>query len=384
MAIKAKLTKREIHRRLVADRTFRTLYSREKSKQKRRLGERGHFHSRFESKNKLPADKKKSFHIDLMVPEELDLIKNFDETTEFIHDIRTIALKEKRPVRLVFDNVKRIKPAALLLLLAELHRARLIHGPIRVTGTYPKEKRLEKMLSATGFFSILGVAPRNKNKTNTQYPLEYIKFVSEDRTTQGTARRLREQLFGDVVTIEPKPRRQLSRAIDEAMLNAGQHAYPLGSLNDHPEKGRWWLAGHVNKRSGELMVMFCDLGVGIPRTLPKRYPIELILAALSYVPGIRPNDAEMIQAGMTIGRTRTKEENRGKGLNDLRRFIDESGIGELHIFSRKGHFHYKPGHEEKLRNSDTSVGGTLIQWSVPLKEISNWTGVAEDETDSNN
>ncbi len=139
--------------------------------------------------------------------------------------------------------------------------------------------------------------------------------------------------------------------------------------------------GTVDKSRNELMIAFCDSGVGIPRTLPKLYPWELIRAALSLLPGIKPNDGEMIQAGMTIGRTQTGQTSRGKGLNDLRRFIDESKAGEMTLISRHGLYRYRAGGGEMVQNYRYGAAGTLIQWSVPLDMVTNWTGEVDESDD---
>jgi hypothetical protein len=139
----------------------------------------------------------------------------------------------------------------------------------------------------------------------------------------------------------------------------------------------------VNKIDAQLTIMFCDLGVGIPVTLPKRYPMEIILNYLSILPGIRPNDGQMIRAGMEIGRSQTLKINRGKGLNDLRRIIDDAGEGELHIFSGRGCYRYSPGKVDEVENLKRTVGGTLIKWTIPLSKITKWVEGDEDESTKN-
>lgn len=322
---------------------------------------------------------------EIRLPPNLDLITGYAETIEVIKDISYTSLVEKRPIFLNFDDVKTIKPAALLLLLAETNRCRLIHGSDKVTGNYPHEARIERMLDGTGFFKLLGVVSRLKKRPK-RYPLEYVEFVSHTDEVKGTVRKFREALLGTTITLSPKAKSRLYRSLTEAMLNVRHHAYPTGSRKTHPERGRWWLAGHVNRKSRELMIMFCDLGVGIPATLPKIYPMEIIRAALAILPGVRPNDGQMIQAAMKLGRTRTAEENRGRGLNDLRSLVDQAGSGELHIFSSKGYYCYRPNGEEKVKNYSKGIGGTLIKWTVPLDAITDWTGndLDYDETTENN
>ncbi|MGZ4996581.1 MAG: hypothetical protein ACXV8P_08105 [Methylobacter sp.] len=371
---------------------------RKKSKQKRRLIDIRHqtykFNRYMESKERQNRAKNRAFHFDqasnfsekrhddyssrnsykcLLVPETFDLLNNYDETIGLISDIRTIALKKKQPIKLLFEKVKKIYPAALLLLLAELYRCRAIHGDKRITGTYPNDKEIERMLQLTGFFKLLNIKHRLKDEPKS-YPLEYIEFITHVNEAKGTNRQLRNLLFGDDIEMDIQSKHALTRAIGEATLNVIQCAYNRNSA--HPSvNGRWWLAGHVDKSNGELMIMFCDLGVGIPYTLPKKYPMEIICSILSLLPGIKPNDGEMIKAGMTIGRSSTLHPYRGKGLNDMRKFISKTQDGELHIFSRNGYYCYKGiDGTEVVNNFNKSIGGTLIKWTVPLDKITNWTG----------
>lgn len=346
---------------------------------------RSHVEAEYHISNRSRRNGKKRGYFDIGVPATLDLASNYEETVMLIRTMRRHALRYKHPIRLTFEDTKEIKPAALLLLLAELHRCRLTHGNDRITGTYPNNPRVERIMETSGFFNLLGVAPRSSKKKRN-YPLEYIEFISGKRLEAETVKELRDALLGSSIAMTLPAKRRLYRALTEAMINVGQHAYPVTYSHESMQRGRWWLAGHVNKKTGELMVTFCDLGVGIPSTLPKLYPMEYIRSALSLLPGIKPNDAEMIQAGMTIGRSITKQYNRGKGLNDLRQFVDQAGTGELHIYSGKGHYCYSPNgrQTENVRNYDHSIGGTLIQWSVPLNAVTNWSGNIEDDTDEDN
>lgn len=335
--------------------------------------------SSFHNPNPKEPERQGFEQIDL--PEVLDLEHNYDETVEVIGLIRRITLRNKQPIYLVFDRVRQIKPAALLLLLAELHRSRLMQGSQRVTGNYPSSPRVERMLHSAGFFKLLGIHSRITKKPKS-YPMEYVEYVSHTHEVKGTVKAFRESLLGTTITMSLQARGRLYRALTEAMLNVSHHAYPKSSLRQNPQRGRWWLSGHVNRKAKELIIMFCDLGVGIPSTLPKMYPMELIRSVLALLPTILPNDAEMIKAGMVIGRTRTRERNRGRGLNDLRSFVDQAGAGEMNIYSRKGHYRYKSNDDDSVRNYNVSIGGTLITWTVPLDAITNWTEQELDDQDA--
>lgn len=331
--------------------------------------------SSIEDQFNLNISKNKDGFLQIELPERIDWTSSYAEICGVIRAIRRYGLREKKPIFLVFNKVKHVSPSALLMLAAEIHRCRKILGSKHIIGNYPLEKKVEIILEDFGFFKLLGIKNRNKSQRKN-YPMEYIDFVSHIHEVKGTVRNFREALLGTAIEMSAPAKGRLYRALTEAMLNVRHHAYPPNSYRTNPERGRWWLSGHVNKKSGDLIIMFCDLGVGIPRTLPKIYNMERIRQALSILPGINPPDGDMIKAAMTLGRTRTEEENRGRGLNDLRSFINQAEAGQLEIYSKKGYYLYNFDGSEKVINREHNMGGTLIVWTVPLSTITNW---AENE-----
>ncbi len=347
-----------------------------KVNRKGKLYSGGSFYS---SKSQLISDSVKKgddgkIHIEL--PESLDLVANYDETVSVVKTIKQLVLRDKKSIALIFNDVKKLSPMALMLLLAEIHRCRCLYGQSRVTGTYPRNKNIESILESSGFFKLLKVKPRSKSKAKT-YPMEYIDFVSHIHEVKGSVRAFREAILGKDIKMSVQYKGRLYRAITEAMLNVRYHAYPVGNYKANPQRGRWWLSGHVNKRTKSLIIMFCDLGVGISNTLPKIHPMEIIRGCLSILPGVNPNDSEMIKAAMEIGRSQSHLGNRGKGLKDIKNFIDQVQSGKLEIFSNKGYYQYEYGTEPELRNHSMGIGGTLIAWTVPLEVITNWQGNGE-------
>jgi hypothetical protein len=129
----------------------------------------------------------------------------------------------------------------------------------------------------------------------------------------------------------------------------------------------------------ELTITFCDLGVGIPRTLGALYPMEKVRAYLSLLPAIKPPDGSMIKAAVELGRSATGLTHRGKGLShDLRRFIEFANAGEMFIFSNRGMYRYSGKDGEETQDFTRSIHGTLIKWRVPMSRVTDWSG---DETD---
>lgn len=318
--------------------------------------------------------------IDVFVPQLLCLETRFDECASLLQKLRMTVEHAKVTVRLRLEECESIRPSALLVLLAEVHRAQILRGKKALTGTYPEDQTLLKRMCDMGFFELLNI--KSPLKSQRTFPMEYIKFRSGTKLESESAKELRESLLGDKIAMNTMARKQLQRGVIEAMLNALQHAYPPTRMNLGDAHNRWWLCGHYHRPSKRLSIMFCDLGVGIPRTLPRRYPLEMIRGALSLLPGVRPDDGAMIYAGMEIGRTRTRKGHRGKGLNDLRQFIDQAGAGEMHIYSRRGRYSYTSGGGESHDTLDAELGGTLIRWTVPIDRVTNWSGDPDEGSEN--
>ena len=243
---------------------------------------------------------------------------------------------------------------------------RLEFGDRCVTGTYPVSQQIERQLSESGFCRLLKV----KSRADASIPsrsVRYIAFKSEQEINAETIAEVRDELLRDDLKMPVQVRRMIFRALSEAMTNVNHHAY-LGKQFSHPRvaeklSGRWWMLASLHTERNRFSLLFYDAGVGIPKTLPRTHTMERIRATLSLL--FDPDDGQMLEAAMEMGRSRTKLSHRGKGLLDLARLIDSVGSGELRIYSRTGALVYRPDY---LRgsNHDGFVEGTLIEWRLPF------------------
>jgi hypothetical protein len=82
-------------------------------------------------------------------------------------------------------------------------------------------------------------------------------------------------------------------------------------------------------------------------------------------------DSTFIKAASYLTKTSTGETHRGKGLTDIKSVIDTIGAGVLSIFSNKGRYVYKGSQgavKEIMYDYKHSVFGTIIEWTIPLKD----------------
>jgi len=313
-------------------------------------------------------------------PVEIDLASNRDETCEFINNIKEYVRYGNR-VRINFEKCQNIRLSGLIVLLAQIHKLRLQYGQDQITGTYPDSPRIERLLSDSGFYKLLHVRSRKKTRSASKLT-RFIPFRSEQKPTSSEIPALRDELLGEDLKMPTIIKKKVFRALSEAMTNVNHHAYKTKSNVFGKHLGRWWMVATLSNRTRLFTLVFYDAGVGIPKTLPRRYPIELIRGALSLLPMIKPDDGQMIHAAMELGRTRTAESNRGKGLIDLAKLIDTAAAGSMSIYSRNGSYAYTPTLETH-KNHQGFIEGTLIEWQLPIdKAIENLPQEIIDEIET--
>lgn len=307
--------------------------------------------------------KKKTKWIDYTVPADIDLASNRNESCEFVKTVREKILAGSR-LRLVFDDCKNIKLSALVLLLAQIHKLRLEFSADHITGTYPESSRVERLLTQSGFYRLLKVKSRPQQPGQSKLT-RFIDFKSGQQPNSAEIPQLRSELLGDDLKMPPMIAKRIFRALSEAMTNVNHHAYKTKSIRVSSVGGRWWMVASLSAKTRLFTLAFYDAGVGIPKTLPRKYTMEKIRGILSLLPGMTPDDGQMIRAAMELGRTRTESSNRGLGLMDLTKLIDAAGSGAMQIHSRYGSYSYTPT-KQVHTNHNGFVEGTLIEWQLPI------------------
>jgi hypothetical protein len=351
-----------IQERLELRRWMRRLTEKEGRNQRNRVRSRGRVSHKLRGKTPIKAAR-----VEIEVPQALCLDKKHGETCAFIGRIREVVRSGKR-ASLVFRDVQTVRTSALMYLVSQIHRLRFEHGQNCITGTYPDNLGVERLMAESGFFSLLGIRTRERVQKPSR-GRRYIQFRSGTGLAGTRLKEVREEILQDDFLMSVQVRHKIFRAISEAATNVGHHAYATKAFVTSAAAkdlfGRWWLLASLNRPRNLFTLVFSDMGVGIPKTLPRRYPIEQVRAALSLLPGFRVDDGQMIEAAMVLGRTRTHLDNRGKGLLDLTQLIDLLGGGEMNIYSRHGVVTYASG-ATKVKNMVGLIEGTLIEWKLPL------------------
>lgn len=305
----------------------------------------------------------------LVVPEHVDYYtkSKYEATNAFLEQVRDCALEGKRRIHLDFTSTTFISAAAMLSLLAEVdvitkkspHKARAI------SFNHPREPKMESILKQVGFYDLL---KKDKRDTPEYDDVTFWKYTSGVCSEPILAKSMIEEIKNE---LERKASRKLYRGFVEAMSNSVEHAYKYDCEHceqDHTAK--WWTFAGI--RGSELVVVICDKGVGIPKTLPITQgasALSSLFRTLGFDP-LKVKDSTFIKAASSLTRTSTGKSNRGKGLTDIKSVIDSIGAGVLSIFSNHGRYIYKGDKgavKEVMHDHKHSVSGTIIEWTIPLK-----------------
>lgn len=268
---------------------------------------------------------KKRYNINL--PKYMSLTHNYEETLNFINEYRYLIFKKRSNVSLNFKTLKHISAGAALLFVSELDRWRKVYNVKPLVIEIDKwDPVVRKYLFQLGFFDILKVCnPPTKEEILTEGEIgssEFLQFQSNDVVFGPDAVLLRQQIEeisgGKVVA-----KSQMFRAITEAMTNVSKHAYPERLKYDRTILyKRWWMTGSFDEKENMISIIFFDQGVGIPNTIPNKYPKEIIFSFLKGLGLNINNDGALIRAAMELGRSQTELSYRGKGLPDVKKYIE--------------------------------------------------------------
>lgn len=191
----------------------------------------------------------------------------------------------------------------------------------------------------------------------------WIQFVSDTRTIGKAATLLRRRLSAEI-TIPQIYSQQIYVGLVESMKNAFDHAYPdefYGRTHQGGMGKRWWMAASINSDTDRLEIIFLDLGITIPRSLPTSWMWQHFTAEAR-----AGGDADLVYEALHYGSSRLGEAHRGKGFSDITKLARVQGSGYVSILSRKGMCFVTPDSVVKA-NIKEALAGTLIKWYFALE-----------------
>lgn len=326
----------------------------------------------------------------MQAPTKLDIYKpeNYELFASFINRLRQLAKFNER-ILICFRDTHRITAGAGLRLVAEVDHLLKIYPTLSIKCSLPTkqskskyknhEQVVESALQQIGFFNAIRQPERHiKSYSN----VTFWKQRSGDTADGSLAAGLLDYLPKEV---DRKTRSHFYRGAIEAIANCVDHAYPSSSTDEHCTDRRWWMLAGV--RESSLTIIVCDIGVGIPCTLPLKHPQSLITHISRRFNILGETDADLIRASTFIKRTRTLLTHRGKGGADIRSITDHYPGALLSIRSNRGSYsvvgesfqhnkrdrwkNFIEGTNDREWSSDhgNSICGTIIEWTVSLEAL---------------
>lgn len=288
-------------------------------------------------------------------------IDNADRRSKLLSFLSKLRMSVKKHKHVVVDftNTQRMVASGTLLFRAELCRLRnYYHENFRLRCIPPSKPKVAQVLKQVGVYRLMNY------KSSVRASASDVVKWRHANGHQAVGAQF-DTVLGDYDGVIPVSLVSgLYRGVTEAMVNCCNHAYIStreDGLSVAHERSDWWMFSQ--ERDNRLTVVFCDLGIGIPRSLPRQKPKiwESILAKVQ-----APKDSEIIGEAVKESMTRTGKSYRGRGLSQLVAAVKNVDGGYLAIYSNHGKYHVK-GDVVTMHNYDDSILGTLIEWSIPVR-----------------
>lgn len=329
-------------------------------------------------------------------PRELCLVTNTRESLAFIDRLLKPSKYGTLPSRKIIDrptgrmprigsyydfsfpNFLSTSAAVVLASHFEIIRARYKEVPPTVDLDRWSDDVFRKLYQL-GFFEIIGISPQREDVVISEGTTRTMQIVSTRNADDlGVIDDALQKLCDFLNPYGGVPENviiDLLTGLSEAISNVTNHAYPPDYHPSLPDTGRLWVAATADRANNSLTVVVYDRGVTIPLTYPRIKRLQEVYDFLSRTMRQQSdfeyqNDGTYIQAAMLYGGSRTDQKHRGKGLPQMMAVMERIGPGRTVVFSRGGWC---------MRDSDGrfergavpySIGGTLIEWTVELPNIS--------------
>lgn len=314
----------------------------------------------------------------IIPPSNFSFSDNYEATVRCLQDLKNAVFAKVRSKRHPFVSIDmtyidKISATDALVLAAEIDRWRRFRGKgIRPTNLSKWNPEVKGMLRGLGFFELLDVSPEHYAAEKVEEGailtvMEMISNTALDQRLLASLSHISEYLHNDPTVYG---------ALVEAAYNVTKHAYPDNYKWRYPPivKG-WWATASFEPESNCVKFAVYDQGVGIAETLPRWEGWEKVRSVLSLLPygiGEALNDeANMIKAALEVDRT-SLSGGHGKGLQDIVEVVRNFEGADVRIFSGKGTLHYTQGRTMVLKDHSMHIGGTLIEWTIPVMTKESW------------
>ena len=298
-------------------------------------------------------------NITVCIPKNINVLKKEDRELLFVA-VSRIHKKARKysEIYLDFSETVKIYTEGMLYLYAEIDNILNIYQNITIRCKKSRTLKVNHVLYHIGMFKLC-------NHSFT--PSKKYRDIIHWKKSSGV--QVEGSKFDDIIGDDNRLRELVDRiniygGFIEATQNAYMHAY-IGQRNLSyvvHQKTSWWAFSQVTEDF--VYITICDLGIGIPATVPNRLPG--FIEALTKKIGMTTH-ADIIKAAIERPRSRTKEKHRGNGLKTIAEIAKQDNRASFSIASSKGYV-YSRNNQLKRANFKSSLPGTIVTWKLPLHE----------------
>lgn len=298
----------------------------------------------------------------IILPAELNFEKDYESTCSHLQLLRTAVAKRIRIRSLDFSKLTKISTSAAVALASEVDQWNQRCTRKLKAAVHTWHPDVQKLLQEMGYFELLGISRPDGPPSDTD--TTFLRFRRGESGPDRDGGKIAVELRAEIEDVAGKTikKMQLFGGLSEAITNVGHHAY---DPNDTHVVKQWWVSASYKRNTHELKVTFYDHGRGIPVTLPAWKHFSRISEIFW-----KMSNSEKIASAVKLGKSSTGAEERGQGLQNLLEFSRAYEDGKLTIYSLKGQYQsiHASGEdvEGKFEDRQTSIGGTLIEWSVVI------------------
>lgn len=282
---------------------------------------------------------------------------------KFIEGIRLSVRSGCRSILIDFSKTQKLNASGTILFFAEIDRLLDLFPRLNIRSTIPLNKKTSLVLQQIGFYTRIG-----KNVPVVSCELDDVINWRVAKGQNVTGEKYDVILGKYDGAITPALQQELYAGLTEAMTNAHHHAYiarRADGIASSKAYKPWWMFSQ--EKDGMLSVVFCDLGVGIPGSLPysdddgwRKWYLVLSRFGMHNL-----GDARLIKGAIRHSKTRTRKHNRGKGLTQIVETVLASKGSVAILQSNRGWYQIKDG-KETYGDFKLSTNGTIIYWQMPL------------------
>lgn len=329
----------------------------------------------------MPARREPNGMVRITAPAKLGVFQDrAPATIRFCSDIRRLTLEaDSRHITIDFADCTAISRAACLIITAELKRAVHYFDGENIDVRTPRDLDLANLFEGFGVYkyfdvpSPLTAAQRRKNTRDV------IVVRSGGVGKEEVFEKLAEiASIASRVCGQASVAADVDEALQEAMFNAGEHAYSGVKVSTLPAD-RWWFAGLFDSEKSEAFFYALDHGIGIPIGSENTMAAELSAywaadARFAAAASGSATDVDRLEAAIRAPRLDLKgRQGRGQGLPTMVGLIDTAVTGEVRILSGAAAWHSRRLKKAAAKGANTfdrcyrlreEFPGTLVCWRI--------------------